>query len=109
MHNITSGMPFGAALEALKAGRRVARAGWNGKGLWLELQVPDANSKMTLPYAFLCYPMDAQNTPGSRVPWAPSQTDMLTNDWSVMGDVRETCGFMPPDVKGAVAHWSGLD
>lgn len=43
-------MDFGAALVALKSGQRVSRAGWNGKGMWLELQRPDAHSKMTLPY-----------------------------------------------------------
>ena len=75
---------FGGALEALKAGQKVSRAGWNGKGLWLELQVPDANSKMTLPYIFMSYPTDAQNTPGARVPWLASQTDMLAEDWVVL-------------------------
>ena len=74
-------MNFGDALHALKAGCRVARTGWNGKGLWLELQVPDAGSKMTLPYVYLNYPDDAQNTPGARVPWLASQTDMLAEDW----------------------------
>ena len=33
----TTGMSFGLAIEALKAGKRVARAGWNGKGMWLSL------------------------------------------------------------------------
>ncbi len=74
-------MDFGNALNALKAGHQVQRTGWNGKGLWLELQTPDANSKMTLPYIFISYPTDAQNTPGARVPWLASQTDLLANDW----------------------------
>lgn len=77
-------MNFGMALGALKQGRKVARIGWNGKGLWLELQRPDAHSKMTLPYLFMCYPDDAQNTPGARVPWLASQTDMLAEDWFVL-------------------------
>lgn len=77
-------MSFGHALHALKAGHRVARAGWNGKGLWLELQRPDAHSKMTLPYAFLNYPEDSAFTPGARVPWLASQTDMLAEDWCVV-------------------------
>jgi hypothetical protein len=72
---------FGEALQLLKDGMKVARRGWNGKGLWLELQVPDAHSKMTLPYIFMSYPADAQNTPGARVPWLASQTDMLGDDW----------------------------
>ncbi len=38
----TTGLTFGLAIEAMKAGKRVARAGWNGKGmyLWLMLQLP---------------------------------------------------------------------
>lgn len=74
-------MNFGQALEALKDGKLVAREGWNGKGLWLALQRPDANSKMTLPYLYLNYPSDAPTTPGARVPWLASQTDMLADDW----------------------------
>lgn len=77
-------MNFGHALLMLKSGQKVQRSGWNGKGLWLELQVPDAHSKMTLPYIFMSYPADAQNTPGARVPWLASQTDMLADDWCVV-------------------------
>ena len=77
-------MNFGQAIEELKAGCKVSRTGWNGKGLWLELQVPDEHSKMTLPYIYINYPMDAQNTPGARVPWLASQTDMLADDWGVV-------------------------
>lgn len=74
-------MNFGEALDCLKQGKKVARSGWNGKGLWLELQLPDAGSKMTLPYIFISYPPDATNTPGARVPWLASQTDLLAADW----------------------------
>ena len=77
-------MTFGLALEALKKGLKVQRDGWNGKGLWLELQVPDAHSKMTLPYIFMSYPSDAKTTPGARVPWLASQTDMLAEDWVIV-------------------------
>ncbi|MFM9424350.1 hypothetical protein RCH10_000778 [Variovorax sp. GrIS 2.14] len=80
---ITDPVPlaFSVALEVLKEGAKVARLGWNGKGLWLELQVPDAHSKITLPYIFMSYPTDAANTPGARVPWLASQTDLLADDW----------------------------
>lgn len=78
------GMDFGDALRALKSGMCVSRAGWNGKGMWLQLQRPDAHSKMTLPYVYLNYPPDAVNTPGARVPWLASQTDMLAEDWGVV-------------------------
>ena len=30
-------MNFGQAIEALKAGKKVAREGWNGKGMWIAL------------------------------------------------------------------------
>lgn len=76
-------MNFGSALEALKSGMKVSRQGWNGKGLWLELQRPDENSKMTLPYIFISYPDDAKTTPGARVPWLASQTDLLAEDWGL--------------------------
>lgn len=74
---------FSEALRRLKAGSKICRNGWNGKGLWLELQCPDANSKMTLPYVFINYPSDAFNTPGARVPWLASQTDLLADDWMI--------------------------
>lgn len=74
---------FGFALMALKDGLKVTRHGWNGKGMWLELQRPDSGSKMTLPYIYLNYPGDFNNR-GQRVPWAPSQTDVLAEDWAVL-------------------------
>ena len=77
-------MNFGEALAELKAGGKVARRGWNGKGMWLEMQRPDTFSKMTLPYVYLNYPDDAVNTPGARVPWLASQTDMLAEDWGIV-------------------------
>lgn len=68
-------MTFGEALETLKAGGRVSRTGWNGKGMWLELQRPDAHSKMTLPYIYM------YTARGDLVPWLASQTDLLADDW----------------------------
>ena len=71
----------GKAVELLKKGKKVARTGWNGKGLWLELQVPDKYSKMTLPYIYMNYPKGDKYHDGCRVPWLASQTDMLEEDW----------------------------
>lgn len=68
----------------LRSGGKVQRAGWNGKGLWIEMQTPDAHSKMTLPYLYLNYPDGAANTPGARVPWHASQTDILAEDWALL-------------------------
>ena len=76
-------MNFGQALDMIKQGNKVARSGWNGVGLWLELQRPDSFSKMTLPYIFINYPENAKTTPGARVPWLASQTDMLAEDWTI--------------------------
>jgi hypothetical protein len=73
-------MNFSEALEAIKRGVRIARVGWNGKGLWLEIQRPNHTSKMTLPYIFISYPDDS-NSPGARVPWNASQADVLAEDW----------------------------
>ncbi len=68
---------FGTALVHLKIGNMVCRKGWNGKGMYLQIQIPDENSKMTLPYIYM---FTAQ---GDLVPWLASQTDMLTDDWEV--------------------------
>ena len=66
---------IGWAVKQLHNGDRVQRAGWNGKGMWLELQVPDDFSKMTLPYVYM------RTAQGDLVPWLCSQTDLLALDW----------------------------
>ncbi len=63
---------FGAALDTLRAGRKAHRKEW--QGAWLELRVPDAHSKMTVPYIYF-------STPNAKMPWVPSHTDMLAHDW----------------------------
>lgn len=71
-------MTFGDAVELLKRsgpGARVAREGWNGKGMWIALQRPDEHSKMRLPYLYM------RTVGGDLVPWLASQTDMLAEDW----------------------------
>lgn len=68
---------FSTALDALKTGKSIYRQGWNGKGMSLELQIPDENSKMSLPYIF----MNTVNA--QRVPWVASQTDLLASDWVI--------------------------
>lgn len=77
-HNVvipTSNYGFGVALNRLKAGERQQRDGWNGKGMYVELQVPDEHSKMTLPYIYM------KTAQGDLVPWLASQTDLLSEDW----------------------------
>jgi len=77
-------MDFSEALKAAKAGKFIQRQGWNGAGLAVKVQFPDANSGMTLPYLYIEYPLTAKTTPGAKCPWLPSQTDMLAEDWKVL-------------------------
>lgn len=80
-------MNFGHAIEALKCGGKVSRAGWNGKGIFIELQTPDKCSKMSSPYIFIDttgLQTDNKDAPKSRVPWLASQTDMLAEDWQTV-------------------------
>ena len=71
-------LDFGQAIDALKQGCRVARIGWNGKGMYLELQKPDEHSKMTLPYIYM------KTADDNLVPWLASQTDILSQDWQII-------------------------
>lgn len=69
---------FGWALEYLKQGKKLQRRGWNGKGMYIHIQNPDENSKMTQP---LIYMKTADN---NLVPWLASQTDVLADDWQLV-------------------------
>lgn len=78
---------FGWALRCLKQGKAVVRKGWNGKGIYIKLQTPDVNSKMTLPYIYIVtngLVTVNPNAPKGIVPWLASQTDMLAEDWEVV-------------------------
>ena len=68
---------IGWAVKEMQNGSRVCRSGWNGKNMYLELQVPDAHSKMTLPYVYM------RTAQGDLVPWLCSQTDLLATDWEI--------------------------
>jgi hypothetical protein len=69
---------IGQAVKEMQEGHRVARAGWNGKNMWLALQVPDAHSKMSLPYVYM------RTADANLVPWLCSQTDLLARDWNIV-------------------------
>lgn len=68
---------IGWAIKEMRQGNKVRRAGWNGKGMHLMLQVPDTNSKMTLPYVYM------YTVTSDLVPWLCSQTDLLATDWEL--------------------------
>ena len=77
---------FSDAYKYLERGMRVARKGWNGKGIYLEMQFPDEHSKMTQQYVYIVTTglvTDNENAPKGLVPWTPSQTDMAAKDWVV--------------------------
>ena len=76
-------MNFGDALQALKNGERVERAGWNGKGMHLAL-VSEWNGRINADFgeAFRLLPWIGMKTAqGDFVPWLASQTDLLAEDW----------------------------
>ena len=82
-------MDFGGAIRALKAGRKVARLGWNGKGQYITLGSQfsyvdcdgEANAvHQTSGTAALVF----HGTIGVQVGWLASQSDMLSEDWVVL-------------------------
>jgi len=85
-------MNFGQALAWLKSGEKVARTGWNGKGMFLFL-VPGSVFTVNRPPLLGIYPegteitycphVDMRTADGSIVPWLASQTDILADDWEV--------------------------
>lgn len=86
-------MSFGHALAALKEGKKVARSGWNGKGMFIFL-VNGSTFKVNRPPLLGIYEegteinyhahVDMKTADGQIVPWLCSQTDMLANDWTVV-------------------------
>ena len=86
-------MDFGAALQALKNGQKVAREGWNGKGMFLFL-VPGSVFKVNRAPLLGIYPegteinyrphIDMKTVDGEIVPWVASQTDLLADDWCIV-------------------------
>ncbi|MGG1071127.1 DUF2829 domain-containing protein [Priestia megaterium] len=89
-------MDFGQALVALKNGEKVARKGWNGKGMWivlmpslyLEAGVVNGRTSKHLgqgvdldsqPYIAM-FTADKKWQPG----WLASQADLLAEDWEIV-------------------------
>ena len=91
----TERLGFGDAVAALKEGLRVARAGWNGKGMFLyyvpENKYPASRNEHgtmigvfkddMVPYGAYIAMKTAQN---NVVPWLASQTDVLAEDWQIV-------------------------
>ena|SRR5215213_7347804 len=92
-------MSFGAALEALKAGKRVQRTGWNGKDMWLSYSPGASNlpeEKFWSPHnrefamsnggTAEVLPCITMKTADNKIlmGWLASQTDMLSDDWQIV-------------------------
>ena len=91
-----TGMPFGLAIEAMKAGYKVARAGWNGKGMFVVMQkgypqgIP-CNTQTAAAFGmkegelFKCRPyLQLRCADGSHQMWQPSVSDCLEEDWFIL-------------------------
>jgi hypothetical protein len=89
----TSGMTFGMAIEAAKKGYKIARPGWNGKGMFVVYQkgypqgIP-CNKQTAEAWgmnegdSFVCNPyLQIKNVNGSHSMWVPSINDCLADDW----------------------------
>lgn len=82
-------MNFGKAIESLKEGKKVARSGWNGKGMWLTLvRAWDYNPNgHNSPAGIEKLPWIGIKTADYKfVPWLASQTDVLAEDWVEVDD-----------------------
>lgn len=97
------GMTFGGALKLLKMGFKVARKGWNGEGMFIYMQdgsypyfhqlKDDVQRKLVNSHCVnskgevtICPHIDMKAADGSLViGWLASQTDMLAEDWTVVG------------------------
>jgi hypothetical protein len=84
-HNIRGNdMEIGEAVYQLKLGKRVGRAGWNGKGMQLlyagggTFKTDDKDVGAMLPHVVM------KTVTGDFVPWLCSQTDLLATDWEVV-------------------------
>ena len=96
---LVTGLSFGRALEALKAGLKVARSGWNGKGMYVQLNKGgDFEFSELLPFFVLKGVHNAFNT------WVPSVSDCLAEDWEIVDKPQENeapPAPQPPTQEGA--------
>lgn len=85
-----SGHGIGWAVKQMQDGKRVMRAGWNGKDMFLYL-VPGSRFEVNRPPLLGIYPeghpidyqphVDMKTAQGTCVPWLCSQSDLLATDW----------------------------
>lgn len=93
MSSTLVGANFSSALDWLKSGLKVTRAGWNGKGMFVFL-VQGSQFHVNRPPLLGIYPentlinylphIDMKTVDGKVVPWVASHSDLLASDWSVV-------------------------
>ena len=79
-------LTFGDALHMLKLGKRIARTGWNGKGMWLVLIHPGNAMHTSAAGSFDMQPCIGMKTADGKMQpgWLCSQNDMLAEDWQIL-------------------------
>lgn len=79
-------MNFGKAIEELKNGKKVAREGWNGKGMWLIIVTPTLLATPAIEAEYPAQPVICIKTADNKLQpgWNASQADMLAEDWNVV-------------------------
>lgn len=73
---------IGWMMDQVIQGKKVRRAGWNGKGMFVFGQFPDEHSKMTHSYLVISIPGCTEGT--RLLPWQPAQVDMFSEDWEIV-------------------------
>ena len=93
VYNPMDGHKFGLAIEALKQGHKVARSGWNGKGMYVFIIGTDSSQPGIGGWTYTngrndnlpLLPFIAMKTADEKVvPWLASQTDLLSEDWTIV-------------------------
>jgi hypothetical protein len=74
-------MDIGQSVATMREGKQVARAGWNGKGMWLFLIPAQDGEALSIPMQEFVVMRTVQ---GTLVPWVCAQTDLLATDWEIV-------------------------
>lgn len=86
-HFAPTGLDFSMALNWLKTGKRVQRAGWNGAGQWVELVKNSGlvfRSEITSEFYAVADGLVLKNSQDIVVQWVPSIGDLMAEDWQVV-------------------------
>jgi acyl CoA:acetate/3-ketoacid CoA transferase alpha subunit len=79
-------MNFADAVNSLHDGKTVARKGWNGKGMWL-VKADRGTFEIDGKVGGNLIPFIVMKTADNKfVPWLASQSDVLSNDWEIVGE-----------------------